>query len=119
VQSLVSKRQLSAGHARALAGLGDARFAEYIAKRAAAEGWSVRQVEEAARARSNMPEGQALDTTMSEPRPAAIVELEQRLTDKLNAEVDISYRQDRDRGRVVIKFTSIEDLERIYRVLHE
>ncbi len=120
VQSLVSSRRLSAGHARALAGVSDARFAEYIAKRAAAEGWSVRQVEDAARARANMPEDEAPAASMSsEPRPAAIVELEQRLTDRLNADVDISYRQDRNRGRVVIKFTSIEDLERIYRVLHE
>ncbi len=117
VQGLVSNRQLSAGHARALAGLEDGRYAEYIAKRAAVEGWSVRQVEDAVKARSGMPEQTTGDPAQrNDTRPAAIVELEQRLIDRLDAEVDITYRK--DRGKVVIKFTSTEDLERIYRALH-
>lgn len=118
VQGLVSDGRLSAGHARALAGIDDERYVEHIAKRASDEGWSVRQVEEAARMRAAGGSQPSDKTSKAEPeRPVAIVELEQRLREKLDADVTIKYRK--KGGRVVIGFTSVADLERIYRALHE
>lgn len=118
VQGFVSRGELSAGHARALAGLEDQRYAEHIAKRAVSEGWSVRQTEEAARLRTGGQEAVRIAPSPGQPeRPIAIVELEQRLTEKLDADVAITFGK--NKGRVVIKFSSIEDLERIYRELHE
>ena len=111
IQGLVERGELSAGHARALLSVEDAAYAEHIARRAVAEGWTVRQVEEAARARGNKPGSAA--PTVREVRPVEIVELEQRLRDKLDSRVNISYRN--RKGKVEIAFGSLEELERIYR----
>src|SRR4030065_536064 len=51
LQGMLERGELSAGHCRALVGLEDERYAEHIARRAAAEGWPVRRLEEAVRAR--------------------------------------------------------------------
>lgn len=111
IQGLVERGELSAGHARALLGIGDTAYAQHVAARAVAEGWSVRQVEEAARARA----GESTETAgrVREVRPVEIVELEQRLRDRLGSKVKIRYGN--QKGKVEISFGSLEDLERIYR----
>lgn len=111
IQGMVERGELSAGHARALLAIEDAAYAQHVAARAVTEGWTVRQVEEAARARStqSVPAG----GRVREVRPVEIVELEQRLRDRLGSKVNIRYSN--QRGRVEIAFGSLEDLERIYR----
>jgi ParB family chromosome partitioning protein len=113
VQGLIERGELSAGHARALAGVEDRAFAEHVAKRAASEGWSVRQVEEAVRLRKG--ETSRGRSRVREVRPAEIIELEHRLTDRLNAATTVEFRG--GKGTVHIKYRSLEDLERIYRQL--
>lgn len=110
IQGMVERGELSAGHARALLGIEDSAYAEHIAARTVAEGWTVRQVEEAARSR--IP-GESAPARVREVRPVEIVELEQRLRDRLDSKVDIKYRN--QKGKVEISFGSLEDLERIYR----
>jgi ParB family chromosome partitioning protein len=111
IQGMLERGELAAGHARALVGLEDRAYAEHIARRAAEEGWSVRQVEEAARARQERPKPSAPKVT--EIRPVEIIELEQRLTEQLGSKVKIAYRN--QKGSVRIDFGSLDDLERIYR----
>ncbi len=113
IQGKLERGELSAGHARALLGLEDKKFAEHIAERAAEEGWSVRQVEEAVRARNQAVDQPARRTRPPIARPAAIVELEHRLREELSTKVKIKYAH--DRGRLIIDFASLDDLERIYR----
>lgn len=112
IQGMVERGDLSAGHARALLGIEDSAYAEHVAVRAASEGWTVRQVEEAARARQTEP-GPSGRARVTEVRPVEIVELEQRLRDQLGSKVNIRYRN--QKGKVEIAFGSLEDLERIYR----
>ncbi len=116
VQALVDRGELSAGHARALVGIDDLGFVEHVASRAASEGWSVRQVEDAARLRKSK-DGPATQTRVIELRPPAIVELEERLAEKLGAKVKISHRG--TKGRVVITYSSLDDLEKISRLVYE
>lgn len=113
IQGKLERGELSAGHARALLGLEDRKFAEHIAERAVLEGWSVRQVEDAVRSRNQAITGHGTGERVAVPRPAAIVELEQRLRDQLSTRVKIKYAN--DRGKLVIDFSSLDDLERIYR----
>jgi ParB family chromosome partitioning protein len=113
IQGRLERGELSAGHARALLGLEDRKFAEHIAERAASEGWSVRQVEDAVRARNQAVSDDHGERRPPAARPAAIVELEQRLRDHLSTKVKIKYAK--DRGKLVIDFSSLDDLERIYR----
>lgn len=112
IQGMLERGELSAGHAKALLGIDDRAYSEHIATRAADEGWSVRQVEEAARARRDEAPAER-KPKVREIRPVEIIELEQRLTEQLGTRVKINYRN--KRGRVEIAFASLDDLERIYR----
>ena len=114
VQAMVDSGTLSAGHARALLGLEDSKYAVHLAEKAAGEGWSVRQVEDAVRTRKEM-EDPAPRPKVTQVRPVEIIELEKRLSDRLGSRVKIAYRN--QKGKVEIRFGSLEDLERIYRSL--
>ena len=113
IQGMLEREELSAGHARALLSLDDEAYAVHIAERVTGEGWSVRMVEEAVKSRSvdeEMP-----PRKLPAMRPAAIIEVEERLSEKLATRVKITPRG--DGGRMVIRYGSLEDLERIYRQL--
>lgn len=114
VQAMIDSGRLSAGHARALLGLEDEKYAVYLAEKASDEGWSVRQVEEAVRARKSLGQPTRA-TTVTQVRPVEIIELEKRLSDRLGSRVKITYGN--EKGKVEIRFGSLSDLERIYRSL--
>ena len=117
IQSLVADGDLSAGAARALLGTDDTEFAVKLAKKAAEEGWSVRQVEETVRRHETAEEGaEGRRQRARRDRPAQIIALEERLSDRLGAQVRIDYTA-RGGGRLTIRFGSVDDLERIYRSL--
>ena len=117
IQVLVASRDLSAGHARAILGLDDQALAQHLADRAVSEGWSVRQLEEAVR----LGKGMVRDTKRrrpAEPRPAVIIELENRLAEQLGTSVDIRYKKRKGGavdGQVVLRFSGLDQLEQIYR----
>ena len=114
LQGMLDRGELSAGHARPLLTLDDQAFAEHIGSRAAAEGWSVRQVEDAVRARTERVVGARVgDPALKVPRPAAIIELEERLSDHLGSRVKITFGA--RGGKLVVGYRSLDDLERIYR----
>jgi ParB family chromosome partitioning protein len=124
VQRMVADGQLAAGHARALLGTPDRTFQEALAKKAVAESMSVRAVEEAVRARTEQAssEGetdQAGETTASPKRlrPPGFRELEELLAELLDTRVAVD--MGKNKGRVVIEFADLEDLERIYRCITE
>ncbi|NNC39152.1 MAG: ParB/RepB/Spo0J family partition protein [Acidimicrobiia bacterium] len=112
IQGLLERGELVSGAARALLNVEDVAFAEHIANRAVAEGWSVRQVEDAVRIRANQPD-EEVPPKVTQVRPVAIIELEQRLSEHLGTPVKIQYRG--DKGKVVINFSSLDELEKIYR----
>jgi ParB family chromosome partitioning protein len=113
IQGMLEREELSAGHARALLSLDDESYAVRIAERAVAEGWSVRTVEEAVKDRALAEEPKP--RRLPEMRPAAIIELEERLSERLGTEVTIKSRG--DGGQMVIRYGSLEHLEQIYRQL--
>ncbi len=116
IQGLVERRELGAGHARALLGLDDEAHAVHLARRAATEGWSVRQVEEAVRARQAAAPP-ARPARPDQARPAEIIELEERLAERLGVPVRIDLGK--RRGKIVVKFSSLDDLQRLYHILHD
>ena len=124
IQTLVVDGRLSAGHARALLGTPDRAYQEALARRSVAEALSVRDVEEAVRARSQQaePEPEPNDAAASSAgtpsrrlRPPGLLELEELLSDRLDTRVKVSMGA--KRGKVVIDFATLEDLERIYRAM--
>ena len=121
IQRYVKDGSLRMGHARALLGTPDRAFQEQLAKRAAAEDLSVREVESAIKAREVDAEtaDSAAGKTSTSPgaklRPPGLLELEDLLGDYLDTRVKISMTP--RHGRVQIDFANLEDLERIYRVM--
>jgi ParB family chromosome partitioning protein len=121
VQKLVAERKLTAGHARALLGSPDRLFQETLARRAVTDDLSVREVEEIVRAKEEAEgEGEAeapKPTPAPALRPAGLLELEELLSAHLDTRVSVTMGA--KRGRVVVEFATVEDLERIYRTMTE
>jgi ParB family transcriptional regulator, chromosome partitioning protein len=110
VQRRVAARVLSAGHARALLGLPEAGAQERLAQRVVAEGLSVRAVEEIVMlgGESERPARQPRTPKPVAPRLADIAGM---LSERLDTRVKVALG--RTKGKVIIEFASIEDLERI------
>ncbi len=122
IQRCLKDGTIRMGHARALLGTPDRAFQEQLAKRIVAEDLSVRQVEEAIRARQEAPVAKPeVAAATSDPggrlRPPGLLELEELLGDYLETRVKISMGA--RRGRVQIEFADLEDLERIYRAMSQ
>lgn len=116
VQRLLADRQLGAGHARALLGTPDRPFQESLARRAVAEGLSVRAVEESVRARTEGPRRTRTAVAGADrQRSPAVLELEELLGARLDTRVSVEVGL--GKGRVVIEFADVDDLERIYRAM--
>jgi len=131
VQHLLADGRLSAGHAKALLGCPDRSLQEQLAKACAAENWSVRMMEEAVR-RGALPQdvpaeatppppatSERSSTTPATPRLRApgVLELERLLESHLSTRVSITAGE--RRGKVIIEFADLEDLERIYHLIGE
>ncbi|MGI9649206.1 MAG: ParB/RepB/Spo0J family partition protein [Acidimicrobiia bacterium] len=115
IQGYLERGELSGGHAKALLAIEDQVYAEHIAKRAVAEGWSVRMVEEAAKARAGQPTTASGGGRQAIPRPDELISLEERLAERLDARVKINFNG--KTGKVVLNFKGLEELERIYRTM--
>jgi ParB family chromosome partitioning protein len=110
VQRLLAEGRIQAGHARALLGLADDQARSALALRVAAEGLSVRQVEELVRSYVEHPAG-ATKRTPSAGSDPALGEVEELLSEQLATRVRVT--MGRRKGRIVVEFSSKEDLERI------
>jgi ParB family chromosome partitioning protein len=113
VQTRVAAGVISAGHARALLGLADADAQDALATRIVAEGMSVRATEEAvALAAAEEPVARRRTRRISAP---GIEELGSRLSDRFETKVKIQIG--RAKGRIVVEFGSVDDLQRIIGVM--
>ena len=110
VQKRVAAGVLSAGHAKALLGLAQSIDIENLASRIVAEGLSVRATEEIV---SMGPTGSSAAGAKKLPtlKAPGLTELADRLGDKLDTRVSIT--MGKAKGRVVIEFSTLEDLRRI------
>ncbi len=134
VQRLLSEGQISPGHARALLGTPDRGYQEMLAKAVVAEGLTVRAIEDLVREHNGEGEGEGADGGVADGNPTArngdqppgpvpsrrlpppgILELEELLSSHLNTRVKVDLTS--KRGKVVVEFATLEDLERIYKLM--
>ena len=110
VQRMLGEGRLQAGHARALLALADPEAQKAVGLRVAAEGLSVRQVEQLVRAYTDRvaQERTATATAGRDPRAA---EVEEILAEKLGTRVRVQLG--RRKGKIVVEFGSRKDLDRI------
>ncbi|MET9593416.1 ParB/RepB/Spo0J family partition protein [Streptomyces sp. NPDC006516] len=113
VQRRVAAGVLSAGHARALLSVDDSEEQDRLAHRIVAEGLSVRAVEEIVNllgsepASSAKPRGPRAGGRVS----PALTDLASRLSDRFETRVKVDLGQ--KKGKIVVEFASMEDLDRI------
>jgi len=138
-QRALAERTISAGHARALLGTPDRALQEKMVDQIVEQGLTVRAVEELVRQGGTelrvvpdaperaeptaSTEGMTPGTTPSAgrrptvrklPEPG-VLELEDLLSTYLNTRVKVDIQN--RRGRLVVEFATLEDLERIYRAM--
>jgi ParB family chromosome partitioning protein len=110
VQRLVHEDKLSMGHARALLGLenlaGGQAGLVTVARKAASEGWSVRQVEQAAQVAKQPKSGKV--TVL---RDIHLAQLEESLCRALGTKVRV--RPSKKGGTLFVEYYSEEELERL------
>jgi ParB family transcriptional regulator, chromosome partitioning protein len=126
VRRLLEDESLSMGHARALLAIEDPGRLTELARRAARQSWSVREVE--ARVRrlvsptevgapsdaSSRPAGPGTATSRRDP---AIAALEEELRHTLGTRVVVKGGREGGEGSIEIPFTSASDLERVFQVI--
>ncbi|MFL6054690.1 MAG: ParB/RepB/Spo0J family partition protein [Actinoallomurus sp.] len=112
VQRRVAAGILSAGHARALLGLESTEQQEYLAKRIVEEGLSVRAVEELiALGEGGETKQAARRKAPNRPESPRIKELASELSELYETKVSVDLG--RRKGKIVVEFATLEDLERI------
>lgn len=112
VQRRVAAGVLSAGHARALLSVDGSEEQDRLAHRIVAEGLSVRAVEEivtlmGSRPASARPKGPRAGARVS----PALTDLASRLSDRFETRVKVDLGQ--KKGKIVVEFASMDDLDRI------
>lgn len=113
VRRMVQARELTAGHARALLALGDERPMADLAREAAANGWSVREVERRVRELLERPPRPA---PAEDARPPEVRRREDHLRRHLATDVAIRL-SGKEKGEIRIAFYSADDFDRLLTLL--
>jgi len=117
VQHLLESNKLSAGHARALLSITDAKHQTELANSAASHGWSVRELEERAKRSGSAPAHRSRRT----PKRAfsgELMALEDELMRIMASRVRITRRRGGS-GSISIDYHSEEELERLVGLFRE
>jgi len=113
VQRRVAAGVISAGHARALLSLTDEKEIENLANRIVSEGLTVRAVEEiVASGGAKVKAGSIRSGKIIAPKLKQIAD---DLSDHLDTRVNVELGK--QKGKIMIEFATIEDLERINKVI--
>ncbi|MGN0996708.1 MAG: ParB/RepB/Spo0J family partition protein [Candidatus Ventricola sp.] len=107
IQQAVAQGVISAGHGRVLAGVADKAVQAQLFDKTVKQGWSVRQLEEAAR---KAPEKK--EKRRQEPLPAEYDELTDRLRSATGLKVSLQGTQ--SKGKIVLEYASQEELQRLW-----
>lgn len=108
VQTKLASGVLSAGHARALLGAVDDDRIRYFTDRVIKEGLSVRSLEEIIALDKPQPKKATLTSGFT---GGALVELEEKLAERLSTKVSI--KLGKKRGQIILEFANFADLKRI------
>ncbi len=108
IQDAVIEGTLSAGHARVLAGIDDAELQSSLFAKTMQFGWSVRQLEAAAK--------NAQTEKKKKPEPVALPIEYEELTERLRSATGLKVKLEgtQEKGKIVLQYTSEEELQRLW-----
>lgn len=115
VQRMVAERKLTGAHGKALLALQGNAFMERLARRAAEEGWSVRETEEQVTRYQKMSAGTTPATSATREQSASALEAQRRLSDHLQTRVRVEVGK--RKGKIVVDFVSLDELERLTKLI--
>ena len=110
IRELVKAGELSAGHARVLAGLADESRQLALAERAVREGMSVRELEKLAAQTMEKPA-----KPEPKPLPSELNDMQERLQNVLG--VRTALHGNLKKGKIILQYDSAEELETIYEAM--
>lgn len=110
IRKLVEAGDLTQGHARALLSLDDPVRAAELARKAAAEGWSVREVERRVSGKGRRKKKEP------EPKDPIVLALEEGLRSHLQTRVEIREKRG-DKGTIEIAYHGADDFERLFELI--
>ena len=108
IQNAVIEGALSAGHARVLAGIDDAELQTGLFAKTMQFGWSVRQLEAAAK--------NAQTEKKEKPEPVALPIEYEELTERLRSATGLKVKLEgtQEKGKIVLQYTSEEELQKLW-----
>ncbi|MDP7068390.1 MAG: ParB/RepB/Spo0J family partition protein [Acidimicrobiales bacterium] len=116
IQLALVSGELTAGHARALLACDSESLRTGLLHKIVRENLSVREAEEIARGSSSTPKRGLQPKRGTSLPEASALEVEKQLGDYLNTTVSVQMTQ--KRGKLVIDFATISDLQRIYDLIY-
>lgn len=123
VAEWVDRRELEMGHARALLGLSEQRQQVEVARLVCKKSLSVRETEALVRRLTNVTSGEGAETGRTgsggrSGRDPNVTALESRLAETLGAKVVIDHSGKTGKGRVVVAYNSLDELDGILQHIH-
>ena len=112
ITDMVREGQLSAGHARVLAGLSEREDQIRLGRKAAEEGLNVRQLEALA-ARMKAPAKKSVG--VKKPLEPELADLQERLLEKTGMRATVTGTP--KKGKIVLQYGSMDELNRLYELL--
>ncbi|MDT8300296.1 MAG: ParB/RepB/Spo0J family partition protein [Sedimentisphaerales bacterium] len=110
IKQMLTDKQLSMGHARAILALPTDELRRKLANRALVSRLSVREVERLVR---RYITGTSQAKTTIRTKPPHILDLERKLSSQLATKVNINTKKNGQRGRIVIEFYSLDEFDSI------
>ena len=109
VQDMVENKELSAGHAKAIAGLSGKDLQISVARRASREGWSVRKIESFTEVKKKKT------SSKKQKRDSAFADVEESLSQSIGTKVKINGSE--TKGQIEIEYYSRAELDRLIEML--
>lgn len=115
VLAMVAAGELSAGHARVLAGLSDENQQRKLAAECVSEGYSVRKLEEIARGDNLKPEDKPVKKTPARELSPELNTLQNSMREALGLKTTLTGNE--KKGKIVLSYSSPDELEHLYEVI--
>jgi ParB family transcriptional regulator, chromosome partitioning protein len=113
IKTLVKEGKISEGHARPLLSIGDKTKMKSIANMIIEKGMTVREVEEMV---NSLLDSDSLKVKLDRKRDPSIVHTESKIRNKLLTKVNLSHNEKTGKGKIVINYSNIDEMERIIKI---
>ena len=113
IQLLLQEDRISTGHARTLLGIDDADVQRNVARKILERGLSVRDTEKIVRDLAQAPRAAAKKAGRLQDRDPNLTAVETKLRRKLGTQVKIIKEPSSEKGKIIIEFYSLGDLNRL------